>query len=206
MRIIAGKWRGQKLTAPSDDTTRPILDRAKTVLFDVLGSRLAQPGLLPPIAVLDLFSGTGSLGLEALSRGARFCRFVERNRSAARRLQDNLDHLRLVTEAEIIEGDATRCAILSPPAADDEVPRFELVFVDPPYRMLAGTRPVPALQPLMRSLATDAAIDDDAWIVTRHDARGARPDLAPLVDAEIRDVGHMTLRFLRRPATSGGDA
>ncbi len=169
MRIIAGQWRGRHLAGPPGDQTRPILDRAKAVLFDVLGAWLAEPGRLPPVAVLDLFCGTGTLGLEALSRGAAFCRFVERHRATAAVLRRNLDDLKVIDAAEVMETDATGCK-LAPPPGGDHPERFELVFVDPPYRMLPADGPVPAIRRLLDRLATSPAIADGAIIVVRHAA------------------------------------
>lgn len=199
MRIIAGTWRGRTIQAPPGRNTRPILDRAKTVLFDVLGNQLARPGRLPPVAVLDLFSGSGALGLEALSRGARFCLFIEQNRASAEVLRANLDTLRIIHEAHVIQADAARCD-WPPPPGDDNAPgqpRYELVFMDPPYRFLAGPTPDQAVRALLRRLATSALISPSALIVVRHELQPAGgPDLSPLVEIDRRDVGTMTFRFL----------
>ena len=80
MRIIAGQWRGRTLIAPKGDTTRPTADRTRETLFSMLTSRL---GSFRDIRVADLFAGTGALGLEALSRGAAECTFVEQDRRGA---------------------------------------------------------------------------------------------------------------------------
>lgn len=199
MRIIAGHWRGRQIEGPPDEHTRPILDRAKTILFDMLGARLAEPGYLPPLAVLDLFSGTGTLGIEALSRGARFCRFVEQRRPTAAILRRNLDNLQIIHEAEVIEADASALALTSPPAGPEELPRFELIFIDPPYRMLAGSRVARPLQRLFHRLAVSEAIADDACLVIRHEHQRQPPDLTPLIEDTRREVGTMTLRLLSRP-------
>lgn len=202
MRIIAGQWRGRTIQAPPGDNTRPITDRAKTVLFDVLGSRLAEPGRLPPIAVLDLFAGSGSLGLEALSRGARHCVFVERHRATAGIIRGNLDTLRIIGEARVIEGDATRIDLPAPPpeesAATDETARYELVFMDPPYRLLAGQLPDRGIHELCARLATTPVIAPGAIIVVRHSDNDS-PDLSPLREHERRTVGSMIFRFMHRP-------
>lgn len=204
MRIIAGTWRGRTIQAPPGKNTRPILDRAKTVLFDILGSRLASPGRLPSLAVLDLFSGSGALGLEALSRGARFCLFAEQNRASAATLRANLDTLRIVDAARVIEGDASTCDWIAPPPNDGEsAGRYELVFLDPPYRLLAHAAPDPLMASVLRRLATSPVIAPDAWIVTRHELMpSGGPNLSPLVELERRDVGTMTFRFLAPVATS----
>jgi 16S rRNA (guanine966-N2)-methyltransferase len=214
MRIIAGQWRGRTIQAPPGKSTRPILDRVKTVLFDILGNRLAEPGRLGPLAVLDLFAGSGALGLEALSRGARFCLFVEQNRAAAEALRKNLDALRIIREAHVIQADASACDWLAPPQpAGEPAGQYELVFMDPPYRYLAGAKPDPLIGNILRRLATSPVIAPNAWIVTRHEIQpSGGPDLSPLVEIDHRDVGTMTLRFLaidasavRPPAGAGGD-
>jgi 16S rRNA (guanine966-N2)-methyltransferase len=200
MRIIAGKWRGRRLEAPAGRDTRPILDRAKTVLFDMLGSRLEQPGALPPIAVLDLYAGSGSLGLEALSRGARYALFVERNRQSAAIIRRNLDTLGIIAEGQVLESDAARVDFTLPPASSELNTGYELVFVDPPYRMIGSRVPDRALRDLLNRLAHHQAIADSAIFVVRHErmAEEAKPDLAPLVEDTHRDVGTMSLRILRR--------
>lgn len=203
MRIIAGQWRGRRIEPPPPgNQTRPILDRAKTVLFDLLGNMLALPGRLPPVAVLDLFAGTGSLGLEALSRGARFCRFAERHRATAALLRKNLDDLGVIQEADVFEGDATSLELRPPSTLDGLPTAYGLIFLDPPYRMLAGARPGPAITNLLNRLAANPAIADSALFVVRHDAQGVCPDLTPLIERSSRIVGSMVLRFLNRPTAS----
>jgi len=200
MRIIAGKWRKRQITAPTGKNTRPILDRAKTVLFDILGNRMAEPGRLPPVAVLDLFAGSGALGLEALSRGARYCLFVECNRASAALLRRNLDALEVINEGEVVEEDSTTVMFRPPPPSEDGEKRYQLVFVDPPYRMLAAPTPDPGIQKLLRRLADEPVIDSSALIVVRHELQSAGvPDLSPLVERENRNVGHMTFRLMGRP-------
>ncbi len=128
MRIVAGLHGGRRIAAPSGDTTRPTSDRVREALFSVLGP-------LDGHAVLDLFAGSGALGLEALSRGAGRTVFVERDRRALATLRANVTALGL-TEAQAIvrAGDAGRLA-------RDAVARaeaYDLVFLDPPYRLAAG--------------------------------------------------------------------
>ncbi len=195
MRIIAGKWRGRQIAAPEGDRTRPITDRAKTVLFDILGNRLDRPGRLPPLAVLDLFAGSGSLGIEALSRGARFALFVEQHRPTAALIRRNLELLGIPDDqCRVLTADAARCTFTQPPGSP---PAYSLVFLDPPYRLLEGPSADPSLRPLIHKLAPDPLIADNAVIVVRHaEAPLGGPDLAPLVEIERRDVGSMTFRFM----------
>src|SRR6185503_2588939 len=122
MRIIAGAWRGRPLDAPRGQATRPTSDRAREGLFSMLQSRL---GSFEGLKVADLFAGTGALGLEALSRGAGHCTFVEKDRRALDILRRNIDRLgagdRTDVRAQAVEHAAA-------PAAP-----FDLIFMDPPY-------------------------------------------------------------------------
>jgi len=195
MRIIAGQWKGCRIAAPPGKQTRPILDRAKTVLFDMIGHRLAEPGRLPPIAVLDLFAGSGGLGLEALSRGAGYALLVERGQEAAALIRQNLAQLRIASEAHVIEADATSCTI--PPPPSEVASSYELVFMDPPYRMLTGAVPDLGIRALAKTLSVDPVIAPTALIVVRHGLQcGDGPDLSPLWQIDRRDIGKMTLRFM----------
>lgn len=205
MRIIAGKYRGRTIAAPPGDATRPILDRAKTVLFDMLGHRLAEPGRLPPLAVLDLYAGSGSLGIEALSRGARYCLFVERHRPTAALIRGNLDALGIIREAKVTEGDVSGVRWSAPPPDEQGQARYELVFLDPPYRLLEGQTPETTVRMILRHLATSPVIAPGALIVVRH-GDGSRPDLAPLEQLEEREVGTMIFRFMTPPPQTVPDA
>src|ERR1043165_5986374 len=121
MRIIAGKWRGRTLIAPPGATTRPTGDRVREALFSMLLSRV---GSFEGLRVADLFAGTGALGLEALSRGAAHCTFVERDRPALETLKRNIGRLGAGERAEIRAQAAEHAA---PPRPCD------LIFLDPPY-------------------------------------------------------------------------
>jgi 16S rRNA (guanine966-N2)-methyltransferase len=122
MRIIAGRWRGRPLDAPPGNITRPTSDRAREGLFSMLASRL---GSFEDLQVADLFAGTGALGLEALSRGAAHCTFVEKDRIALDILRRNIDRLGAADKAEV----RAQAVEHAPPP-----PRpFDLVLLDPPY-------------------------------------------------------------------------
>ncbi len=126
MRIIAGQWRGRPLLAPKGDATRPTADRTREALFSMLVSRL---GAFDGLAVADLFAGSGALGLEALSRGAERCIFVEQDRLAIDALKANIAKLG-AKGAEIRQGSV----LALPPAATP----LDLVMMDPPYKSGAG--------------------------------------------------------------------
>ncbi len=123
MRVVAGRLRGRKLLSVRGDT-RPTMARAKAGLLDWLGPRVTGA------RVLDLFAGSGALGVEALSRGAREVVFVERARVALKVLRRNLEELELLHESRIVASDVGRA--LPSLARDPE--GFDLVFADPPYR------------------------------------------------------------------------
>lgn len=103
-------------------------DRVKEAVFDILGTQYGCPGALPPLCVADVFAGSGSMGLEALSRGAASCCFFERNRAALAALRQNIEALGAGGAATIVTRDAWRHAVLG---ADGRP--FDLVFLDPPY-------------------------------------------------------------------------
>src|SRR3989304_6946937 len=104
MRIIGGQWRSRRLLRPETDSTRPMPDRVKQAIFDMLGSRYDDPGALPPLLVADVFAGGGSMGLEALSRGAAFCSFFERDRQALEALCSNIESLGAGQESRVVAG------------------------------------------------------------------------------------------------------
>jgi 16S rRNA (guanine966-N2)-methyltransferase len=123
MRVIAGTWGGRRLQAPPGDATRPTSDRVREALFSVLGDRVTGA------KVLDLFAGSGALGIEALSRGAAEATFVDSAPHAVKALQRNLDALG--AEAEVRRQDARRYLGGASAAAR----QYDLVFLDPPYRL-----------------------------------------------------------------------
>ncbi len=132
MRIVAGRFRGRQLAAPQDDRTRPTSDRVREAAFNILAHGI--PGFsIADARVLDLFAGTGALGLEALSRGAAFCLFVEEDAAARALIRRNVEALGLTGATKIFRRDAVD---LGPAGRNGG---FVLAFLDPPYgRGLAG--------------------------------------------------------------------
>ncbi|MGB5725276.1 MAG: 16S rRNA (guanine(966)-N(2))-methyltransferase RsmD [Parasphingorhabdus sp.] len=125
MRIIAGSWRGRNIVAPKGETTRPTADRTRERLFSMLTSRL---GDFEDLQILDLFSGSGALGLEALSRGAAHCTFVEQDRDAIRALEKNIETLG--ADADVRIGSVLHLGQARKP--------YDLILMDPPYDSGAG--------------------------------------------------------------------
>lgn len=120
MRVIAGSARGFKLRSVPGDSTRPITDRAKESLFSILGDWVEGA------RVLDLFGGTGAVGIEALSRDADFVQFIDRNRQAVETIRANLEHCKVVEYAQVLQGDSF--AFLESYRGDP----FDIVFIAPP--------------------------------------------------------------------------
>lgn len=149
MRIVAGKFRGRALLTPSDDSIRPTSDRAREAIFNVIASRLGP--VFTGLKVLDLFAGTGALGLEALSRGAQQAVLVDNGAEARGLIRDNIEALGLGGVAKLLRRDATA---LGPAGTMGPV---DLVFLDPPYGKGLGERALVSLNE-GKWLAPDALI------------------------------------------------
>jgi len=120
VRVIAGKAKGRRLRSVPGELTRPITDRAKESLFNILGGEIVDA------LFLDLFAGTGSVGIEALSRGARRAVFVERNRRAIETIKENLKITGLAAQAEVVRNDVFKFLTRQP------VEKFDLIYIAPP--------------------------------------------------------------------------
>lgn len=158
VRIIAGEHRGRRLESPPGRGTRPMLDRVREALFATIGERVDGA------RVLDLFSGTGSLALEALSRGAAFARAIEADPKVAALLARNAEALEMGERIEVVRGDALERAKWG-----DEGERFELAFLDPPYPWLSDRRRGRVLEAVRALLEGPVA----GGIVTLHAPRRA---------------------------------
>jgi 16S rRNA (guanine966-N2)-methyltransferase len=180
MRIIAGKWRGRPLMAPKGMETRPTADRTRETLFSMLYSRL---GTFEGLKVADLFAGSGALGLEAISRGAESCLFVDQDGAAIDAITANVRKL----EADRAEADIRRTSVLSLGQAPAPL---DLLFLDPPYGTGAGAV---ALDKLSRL----GWIGPASW-VSIETGRAEAVDAAGFdIDSE-RVVGKAKLTLLRR--------
>jgi 16S rRNA (guanine966-N2)-methyltransferase len=158
MRIIAGTHKGRRLHGPKGPGLRPTADRVKEALFSILGSRVVGSRFL------DLYAGTGAIGIEALSRGARHVTFVESNQAALRVLRANVTQCRLGAAAEI---QACQAGAFLKRHAKTAV-QHDIVFADPPYQQ-------DRLAELWAALAGAAAIAPDALIVLEHSSKSAVP-------------------------------
>jgi 16S rRNA (guanine966-N2)-methyltransferase len=133
MRIVAGRFKGHGLATPKDQTTRPTSDRVRESLFNILEHGV-EDFELESARVLDLFAGTGALGLEAISRGAKYCLFIENSAAARGIIRTNVEEFHLTGITKVWRRDATTLG----PAGNIEA--FDLVFADPPYKQGLGER------------------------------------------------------------------
>lgn len=178
MRVIAGDWRGRRLSAPKGDATRPTADRTRETLFSMLISRL---GSFEGLHVADLFAGSGALGIEALSRGAAHCLFAEQDRAALDVLRANLAALGATPRADV-----RAASVLSLGTA----PRaYDVILMDPPYGSGAGAV---ALDKLARLGWTGAA----SWICIETGTSESIDVSGFEVETE-RKVGRAKLTLLR---------
>ena len=138
MRIVGGKFRGHALAGPSSLSTRPTSDRVRESIFNILAHGIANFAL-EEARVMDLFAGTGALGLEALSRGAKFCLFVEDDTAARGVIRRNTDACGVIGQCKIWRRDATD---LGPSAPQSP---YSLVFIDPPYGKGLGEKTLKSL-------------------------------------------------------------
>lgn len=180
MRVIAGSHKGQKLAAPRGLETRPTSDRVRENVFNLVGP-------VDEAHVLDLFAGSGALGIEALSRGAASAVFVEHDPDAVRTIERNLDRLRL-TGARVVHGDVLRTITQEATAGA----KYDLVLVDPPYGMLTEIQPRLArhLPPLLIA---------GGLLVLETDAR-TEPEL-PLPIRTSRKYGQTRVTLFEAPET-----
>jgi 16S rRNA (guanine(966)-N(2))-methyltransferase RsmD len=190
MRIIAGEFRGRLLLGPEGLQTRPITDRAKQSLFDILAPDI------PGARAYDCFAGTGSIGLECLSRGAEHVTFFESDRSAASRLRRNIETLGVNDRSLVVAQDLF--GWFSSNRGSHR--QADLIFLDPPYRFLRDR--AADLQRLAEQMAK-SHLSQDGMVIFRHDAAD-RLELPALGRYDQREYGGMTIEFLRRSAQRNG--
>ena len=131
LRVIAGLAKGHKLTTLKGDITRPTMDKVKGAIFNMIAPKI------PDAKVLDLFAGSGSLGIEALSRGAKIAVFVDRNKQSVNVIKKNLDYTKLADSAIIINEEVERIYNILP----KDLTKFDIIFMDPPYNKILYKKP-----------------------------------------------------------------
>jgi 16S rRNA (guanine966-N2)-methyltransferase len=178
VRIVAGEWRGRKLEAPEGHSTRPTSDRVRETLFSMLVSRI---GTFEGLRIADLYAGSGALGLEALSRGAAFACFVDRDPSAIAAARRNSEAMGAGAKAKLLARSVEQL-----PAAEEP---FDLLFADPPYAPQSGSA---ALGHILRA----GWAGPGSWI-TIETSRGEKVDPQGCTIEVERDVGPARLTLLR---------
>lgn len=192
MRIIAGTHRSRLILPPKDDrTTRPITDRVKQSLFD----RLASMGMLGEGNVLDIFSGTGSMGLEALSRGADHCTFLERDREARELLEKNLDVLQFARQATVLSADALSLGWIGVLGRKP----VRLAFCDPPYAMTLDETLSQRVVEVIAALGAAAGVMEPGGVlVLRTDDHAKAHEAAGWTGPISHGYGSMVLHFYEK--------
>lgn len=178
MRVIAGSAKGHKLQPVPGESTRPITDRAKEALFSILGDWLREA------RVLDLFGGSGAVGIEALSRGAAYVCFVERNRKAVQTIQTNLQHTKLADRGQVVQGDSF--AFLQSYQGEP----FDLIYIAPPQYQGLWIKALTLVDGRPDLLAPFGAV-----IVQIHPREETPVELARLEEYDSRQYGSTRLIF-----------
>ena len=189
MRIEAGQLRGRVLQAPAGDKTRPTDGRTREMLFNSLGQRIVGA------RVLDLYAGSGSVGLEALSRGAEFCVFVEQEHAALRALRNNLKIFGLSDKAQVWAANAR----VAPQRLDESGEKFDFIFADPPFSLPNEAEEIAkrldAWPKLLNNEGADAKIGSESVMVIQHSRRVTLPVLVNFALAREKRAGESTLSF-----------
>jgi 16S rRNA (guanine966-N2)-methyltransferase len=185
MRIIAGEFRGRRLLPPAGDQTRPVTDRVKQSIFDILAPRIEGA------TVYDCFSGTGSFGLESLSRGARHATFFESHRPTAAVLRQNIQTLGVSLRSTIVTSDWFSHVVGATSQSGTD-----LIFLDPPYRFLSER--ADDLRTAVAALV-ERHLAPGGLICFRHDAADSL-DLPAAVVVDSRSYGSMAVELLASPA------
>lgn len=182
MRVVAGKFGGRKIAAPTSDNIRPTSDRVRESLFSILASK--YPGSLQNARVIDLFAGTGALGLEALSRGADFALFVDASREGQTLIHKNIENLKVKEQTAMRLCDATKLGSIG------KLKPFDLAFVDPPYGK--GLVEISIL-----NLTNGGWLTPNAILVVEDRVGSSPPVLPSFIMLDERKFGDTSIRFMK---------
>ena len=181
MRVISGKVRGLKLNAPKNDDVRPTTDRVKESLFNMINSYMMDSD------ILDLFAGTGSLGIECLSRGANQCIFVDNSKESINIVKSNIKKARVENESIVLNLDF-KSAINSLSSKNKQ---FDVIFMDPPYYKNMFSDALSAVD-------NNNLLKEDGIIVVEHDTVDKFPDnMGRLYKSREKKYGNTTLTFYK---------
>lgn len=192
MRVIAGKARGAKLDCPTGMVTRPTPAIAREALFNILREYVEGS------TILDIFAGAGTVGIEALSRGAKWCVFVEKAFATRQVLEHNLTHTRLAEFCDVLQRDAFHCV-----EAVKKLGRvFDLVYLGPPFPMWHDPQQCAALVALFDEIAAAEFLKSDAMLVAQHEPDTDLPDATDaLTRTDQRTYGRNVFSFYEQTAS-----
>ena len=180
MRIISGTLKGRRLVTPKGLSLRPTSDRVKESMFNILGNEVNGK------VILDLFAGTGNLGIEALSRGAKRVTFVEKDRVAIRLIHKNLITCKMEDRSEVLVNDVNQAIEI----LRGKGVRFDLIFIDPPYEK-------GLIQKTIERVCLERIYHDDSILVIEHHRRESLADISgPWSVIRQRRIGETVLSFL----------
>ncbi len=179
MRVITGKSKGSKLIAPKGLHTRPTTDMVKEAIFNILGD-IPDESL-----VLDLYAGSGNIGIEFLSRGANRCYFIDNDANSIKSIRENLERTRLVDQAFVYKNTAEKA--INTLSSRGIV--FDFIFLDPPYEK-------EIIVPILEKISSSQIINDEGIIIVEHESKLALPEnIYNLVKKDMRKYGGTTISF-----------
>jgi 16S rRNA (guanine(966)-N(2))-methyltransferase RsmD len=187
LRVIAGKAKGRKLKTVEGDTTRPITDRTKESLFNIIGGDLIDSNWW------DVFAGTGAVGIEALSRGAKFIRFTDMNRLPIETIKANVEHCGFTAQSEVRRADAFAYLAQKP----DQ--QFEYIYIAPPQYKEMWIKAIELVDD------NPGWFTEDAWVIVQiapREYRESKPTLQHLEEFEQRQYGNTLLVFYQQKTES----
>lgn len=180
MRVIAGVAKGKRLFSPKTVKIRPVLDQVKEAVFNILWE-------IEGLRLLDLFAGTGAMGIEALSRGAAHVTFVDQEKEAVQLIRKNLEHCGFIEQGRVLP--MTVGAAIA--KLEKEGGLFDLIFVDPPYQQRL-------IQKTFQKLATSPIVTGTTKFVVEHHPKEPIPDIPGLALTDQRKYGQTRISFLKR--------
>ena len=178
MRVISGLAKGRRLFSPDTLKVRPATDKVKEAIFNILGN-------LEEVQVLDLFAGTGSVGIEALSRGAKYCTFVEADRKIAAYIEKNLEHCQLKEKSLVLKMKVQQAI----PFLEKKERKFDLFFIDPPYDQHL-------LNPTLKLISNSLLLNSHSLLVCEHSGRELPQVQEKLEINDQRQYGQTFITFL----------
>jgi len=182
LRVISGEAKGHKLKTPKGNSTRPTSDKVKGSIFNIIAPIISDK------EVLDLFAGTGSLGIEALSRGARRAVFVDKSRECHQIIKENLSHTKFTERAEIHVMDV--CSALNMLSQKDN--KFDIIFLDPPYGK-------GLVDETLACIADTNVLKQDTLIIAEHDVKDVVPEcVGALKNFRQQKYGDTIISFYRQ--------